>query len=230
MNPPDISLFEQGGPIMWPLMAVSVLGMMFFIERLLFFHKSQIGVREFIEGIRNLVWKNRFAEALTVCEETPGPHSGLVKAAIFNRDRPEAELRLAVQQAALLELPSLEKRVGSIAAIARIAPLLGLIGSLLAALNALTGLQQMGHYADAEALSGLLVSAIVSSITGISIAVMAHLTHHFLFSRLRAVIHDMEWVGAQMMQLLTNPLPEGNFVLESVAGSPADQSDKGPES
>ncbi len=208
MESSDISILSYGGAIMWPLIVISVLGFMFFFERLLYLHKGQIGVREFIEGIRNLIRKRRLAEALTVCEETPGPFSGMVKAAILNHDRPEPEMRRAVQQAAVVEIPTLEKRIGAIGAIARIAPLLGLLGTLLSSLDALRTLQEMGHYADAEVLSGLLVSAIVSTVSGISIAVMAHIGHHFLYGRLRAIIHDMEWVGTEVMQLLLTPPPD----------------------
>ncbi len=192
---------------MWPLLVISILGFMFFFERLIFLHKSQIGVQEFIEGISNLVRKQRLAEALTVCEETPGPFSGMVKAAILSHDRPEPEMRRSVQQAAIVVIPTLEKRIGSIGAIARIAPILGLLGTFLSALSALTALQEMGHYADVEVLSGLLASALVSTIAGLSVGVMAHIAHQFLYGRLRAVIHDMEWVGNETLQLLLSRPP-----------------------
>ena len=67
----DYSLIKQGGLIMWPLLALSLIALILFIERTLYLHKGQIRSNEVIEGIKNLLRKRRLLEALTVCEETP---------------------------------------------------------------------------------------------------------------------------------------------------------------
>ena len=56
----------QGGPVMYPLLFVSLLGFVLFIERALFLHKGQIGTEDFLSGIKNLVGKKRVVEALTL--------------------------------------------------------------------------------------------------------------------------------------------------------------------
>ena len=53
-----------------PLIVLAVLGAIIFIERILYLHKGQINVREFISGIKNLLQKGRLVEATTLCEET----------------------------------------------------------------------------------------------------------------------------------------------------------------
>ena len=72
----DFTLIERGGPVMWVLLAVSLFGFVIFIERTLFLHRGQIRTGQFLEGIRNLVGKGRRLEALTLCEDTPGPIPG----------------------------------------------------------------------------------------------------------------------------------------------------------
>ena len=74
----------QGGPVMYPLLFVSVLGFVLFIERALFLHKGQIGTEDFLSGIKNLVGKKRLVEALTLCEDTPGPMARIVKSALLH--------------------------------------------------------------------------------------------------------------------------------------------------
>ncbi len=69
----DFSLFAQGGPMMWLLLAMGIIALMLFVERALFLHRGQIQSTEFIGGIKNILSKRRIVEALTVCEETPGP-------------------------------------------------------------------------------------------------------------------------------------------------------------
>ncbi|MDP0496839.1 MAG: MotA/TolQ/ExbB proton channel family protein [Verrucomicrobiota bacterium JB024] len=211
----DFSLIERGGPLMWPLLVLSLIGFVFFVERTLYLHKGQIRTNTFVDGIKNLVRKRRLLEALTVCEETPGPVASVVKAALLNHDKSEDKMRGAIRDAALVEIPSLERRVGTIAAIAKISPLLGLLGTIVALLSAFTQMQEKGPYANAATFSGDVAQALITTATGLAIAIMAYLAHHFLHGRVRALVHDMEWVGNDIIQFLNRDLPEDDNEDES---------------
>lgn len=204
----DFSLIERGGPLMWPLFVLSLIGFIFFVERSLYLHKGQIRTNSFVDGIKNLVRKRRLLEALTVCEETAGPVPNVVKAALLNHDKPEEKMRGAIRDAALVEIPSLERRIGTIAAIAKVSPLLGLLGTLVALLQAFYSMQESGPYATAATFSGDVAEAIITTVTGVAISIMAYLAHHFLYGRVRALVHDMEWVGNDIMQFLLSDVPE----------------------
>src|ERR1044071_10443741 len=106
----DFTLLAQGGPMMWVLLALGLLVVMFFLERLLFLHRGQIRAKAFIDGIKNALAKRRLVEALTLCEETPGPVAAVVKAALLHADDSPESLRFHVQEAAVVELPLLERR------------------------------------------------------------------------------------------------------------------------
>src|SRR5258708_6187300 len=125
------SILAQGGPVMWLLVLLGLVTVIIFIERALFLHRSQIRSTEFLGGIRNLLQKQRLMEALTLCEETPGPVAKLVKAGLRHADDDEPAMRFAVQEAALVEIPVLERRIGALAAVAQIWPLFGLRGTPL---------------------------------------------------------------------------------------------------
>src|SRR4051812_49255638 len=127
----DFTLFIKGGPMMWVLAALGLLGLMLVIERTLYLHRGQIRAREFVEGLKNILAKRRLVEALTVCEETPGPVAAVVKTALLHADDSADVMRFHVQATAVIELPAIERRLGSIAAIAQVAPLVGLLGTLL---------------------------------------------------------------------------------------------------
>src|SRR5688572_32849952 len=117
------SVFAKGGPVMWLLVVLGLAALVVFIERALFLHRSQIRSTEFLNGIKNLLQKDRLMEALTLCEETPGPVAQLVKAGLRHAGDDESTMRFAVQEAALAVLPSIERRIGALAAIVQIAPL-----------------------------------------------------------------------------------------------------------
>ena len=195
------NFISQGGPVMYPLLFISLLGFVLFIERSLFLHKGQIGTQDFLSGIKNLVRKKRLVEALTLCEDTPGPRARIMKSALLNYGKSRETIRSAIQSAAIVEIPTLERRIGTIAALARVAPLLGFLGTLIAALQALYLLDSFNG--DSGVLSRLLAEALITSASGLAISVMAMLAYHFLSGRVRALVHDFEWVGHDIHEFLS---------------------------
>ena len=195
------NFISQGGPVMYPLLFISLLGFILFIERSLFLHKGQIGTQDFLSGIKNLVRKKRLVEALTLCEDTPGPMARIMKSALLNYGKSRETIRSAIQSAAIVEIPTLERRIGTIAALAKVAPLLGFLGTLIAALQALYLLESFNG--DSGVLSRLLAEALITSASGLAISVMAMLAYHFLSGRVRALVHDFEWVGHDIHAFLS---------------------------
>src|SRR5664279_968020 len=101
MSPFDISVFSRGGPMMWVLLLLGMVFLVLTIERVLFLHRGQIRSTAFIGGIKNILAKRRIVEALTVCEETPGPVAAVVKAALLHADDSSEAMRFHVQEAAI---------------------------------------------------------------------------------------------------------------------------------
>lgn len=200
MSARDFSLFAQGGPMMWVLLAMALVGLMVFIERVLYLHRGQIRSTAFLNGIKNILAKRRIVEALTVCEETPGPVAAVVKAALLHADEEADRMRFHVQEAAVIELPALERRLGAIAAIAQVAPLVGILGTVLGMATTFMAFEQ--DYATASALSRGLWQALLATAGSLMLAIPAHLAHHFLAGRVRAIVRDVEWAGNEIMKYL----------------------------
>lgn len=202
MNAFSYSVFARGGPVMWLLLLLGLAAVVVFIERALFLHRSQIRSTEFLNGIRNLLQKERRMEALTLCEETPGPVAKMVNAGLRQAGDDEAGLRFAVQEAALAELPVLERRIGALAAIAQIAPLLGLLGTLLGMIKTFWLFNQGGNYATPAILAGGMWEALLTAAAGLAVAIPTHLGRHFLSGRVRLLVQDMEWAGNELLRHL----------------------------
>ena len=196
------SLFAKGGPVLLLLGLMGLVALAIFIERVLFLHRGQIRSTEFLGGIKNLLQKDRLMEALTLCEETPGPVAAVVKVGLRHATDDEPAMRFAIQDAALVELPSLERRISSLAAIAQIAPLFGLLGALLGMIETFRLFNQGGNYATPVVLAGGMWEALLTAAASLIIAIPAHLGRHFLSGRVRALVHDMEWVSNDLMSYL----------------------------
>jgi biopolymer transport protein ExbB len=206
----DITLVTRGGPMMLVVLLMAVAGLVLFLERTLFLHRGQIGATAFLDGIKNILRKRRLVEAVTVCEETPGPVAAVVKAALLNAHRDETTMRYAVQEAGVVEIPALERRLGSLAAIAQVAPLVGLLGTLLGMATTFHAfVMQGGDYATARALSDGLWQALLVTIGSLTVAIPAHLGHHFLAGRVRGIVRDVEWAGNDIMRYLLTDYAQG---------------------
>lgn len=190
-----------------PLLALSLLALVFIVERTLFLHRGRIRAAEFLDGVRNNLRHGRLVEALTACEQAPGPVARVVKAALLHARDGEGRMRAAAEEAALLELPVLERRIGTVAAIAKLAPLVGLLGTLIALLRAFLTLRSTGHYASADQFAGDIAGALVTAAAGIAISAVAHLGVHFLSGRVRAVAHDIEWAAVSAIRFVCHELP-----------------------
>lgn len=202
MNFTDLSLLARGGPVMWVLLALGTLALVIFVERLLYLHRGQIRSTEFVDGVKNILAQRRMVEAVTVCEEAPGPVAAVVKAALLHAEDDEVRMRYAVQDAAVVELPALERRLGALAAIAQIAPMVGLLGTVLGMATTFRAFMDGGQYATAQALSTGMWQALITAGAALSLAIPAHLGHHLLAGRVRAIVRDVEWAGNEIMRYL----------------------------
>ena len=198
----DFTLLARGGPMMWVLLALGLGGLMLCIERVLFLHRGQIRAKAFVEGIKNILAKRRLVEALTVCEETPGPVAAVVKAALLQASASAETMRFHVQEAGIVELPALERRLGAIAAIAQVAPLVGLLGTVIGMATTFRAFEQGGHYALAGVLAGGMWQALLAVAGSLMLAIPAHLAYHFLSARVRSIVRDVEWSGNEIMKYL----------------------------
>lgn len=202
MDVTNLSLLERAGPVMWVLLLLGALALALFVERMLYLHRGQIRSTEFLDGVKNILAQRRMAEAVTVCEEAPGPVAAVVKAALLHAGEDEVRMRYAVQDAAVVELPALERRLGALAAIAQIAPLVGLLGTVLGMATTFRAFMEGGQYATAQALSTGMWEALLTAGAALALAIPAHLAHHLLQGRVRAIVRDVEWAGNEIMRYL----------------------------
>lgn len=202
----NFSFFADSGSFVWVLLIVGFFGCVFLIERTLYLHRGQIRATEFLDGIRNNLKSGRYIEALTVCEETPGPVARVVKAILLRMHDGESRMRIAAEQAAMLEIPVLERRAGTLLALAKIAPLIGLAGTVFGLLRAFLHMRAEGHYASADAFSSDIAGALAATGLGLVIAIVLHLGHHFISGRIRAITADIERTGIALIEFIAYEL------------------------
>ena len=82
------------------------------------------------------------------------------------------------------------------------APLAGLLGTVVGMITTFVAFEKSGNYATAQVLSAGMWQALLSTAGSLMLAIPAHLAHHFLGCRVRAVVRDVEWSGNEIMKFL----------------------------
>lgn len=200
-------LLRVGGPVMWVIFGCSVVAVYLILERYLSYHRAQIDAPEFIQGLKNILKRNNVTEAVTICDETPGPVAHVLRAAILRADRPEADLRHAVEEACLMELPRLERNLKALATLAHIVPVLGLLGTVLGMINAFQVMQEGGAFVSTKDLARHISQALYCTAAGLAVSVPVFAFYNFLVSRVESLTLDMQKAASEMIYFLsTNKL------------------------
>jgi biopolymer transport protein ExbB len=157
-----------------------------------------------------LIHNGRVDEALAESSASPGPVARVLQAALL---RPAAErsiLQSLTTDAALLEIPKLERNLPILATLAYVTPLVGLLGTILGLLDAFLILSAHGGYATAAELARGVYQSMLDAAAGLGVAIPAYIGHSYLIARVNDIIHDMERAGIEIVNLLVDAADRRN--------------------
>lgn len=202
-----LTFLTMGGPVVWLILAGGVLAFGVFVERSLSLHRARIDYSDFLRGIFNCLRQVKPAdaqvvEALTLCDETPGPVAYLVKMAISCRESSAYDLDRTLQDTASAEISRMERRLAVIALIAQIAPLLGLLGTILGILEGIALFRDQGPLIQsANLLDGLLLS-LSTTAAGLFVAIPCYAAFNILVIKIDRIVLDMERTRYEIVAFL----------------------------
>lgn len=202
-----VSFVVMGGPVVWLILACGLLAFGVFVERALSLHRARINYSDFLHGIFNCMRQVKpqdahVLEALTLCDETPGPVAYLAKMAISCRDASAYDLDRTLQDTAAAEISRMERRLAVIALIAQIAPLLGLFGTVLGILDGVVVFHAQGPLIQsANLLDGLLLS-LASTVAGLGVAIPCYAAFNILVIKVDRIVLDMERTRYEIVAFL----------------------------
>jgi len=199
-----LNWIHSGGPIMWLILAGGLIAGVIFLERLFHLHRAQIKIDDFLNGITTNLTRGNALEAITICDQTPGPAAHLVRTALLNRDETREDLIKAVRQAGIREVPRLERHTNFLITLAQVLPMLGLLGTVLGLLQMLVALQAGSPLAEISTLTGGLWAALLTTAAGLITGIPAYAGYHFLISRVETIALDMEQTAEEIIHFLTH--------------------------
>ena len=198
--------FIRGGPVMAPILLCSILSVAIIIERSVHLARVKIDTKGFLQGIVERITGNRMMEASALCEKTPGPIARILRAGILKYDRPRAEIKEAIEEAGLHEIPALERRLPMLATIAHVAPLLGLLGTVTGLVRCFQVIQEKStvlNPINPGDLAGGIWEALITTVAGLVVAIPTYVAYNTLVSVVEDFVMDMETSATELVNVLT---------------------------
>ena len=217
-----MNLFADGGAMMYPLVICSLLAFGVIIAKgwtLFVAHRESQGL---LEEIKSLSLEGRIDEALHMAEERPGPvaailYSGLRR--VKERQASGRDVEKAVQTTGVIELGFLERGLVILATIANVAPLMGFLGTVAGMISAFGAIAEAGQV-DATLVAGGIKVALITTATGLAIAVPVNIAYNFFVTRVDKLIVDMEEGTGAVLNLIWDMDQEGRLATAPAGGTP----------
>ena len=205
-----IELFNAGGPVMWPLAFCSLVALTIIIERAINLRGSRILDPVVVERISGLAEIGRLDRAIEACRDKPGIYTHIVTAGLEMALRGEGEqlAKEAVQDAGRHETARLNRYLGTLGTIVGISPLLGLFGTVLGMISVFQTIAEAGT-GQAAQLSGGISQALITTATGLLIAIPALVGYNFFQEKAQVIITDLERESLRVLRGIYRASPPG---------------------
>ena len=203
LNMWDLSL--KGGIIMIPLLILSILAIYIFIERAVVIRKAAREDRTFMDRIKDYIHEGDVDAALNLCKKTDTPYARLIEKGITRLGRPMNDVLVAIENVGNLEVAKLEKGFPWLATAAAGAPMLGFLGTVTGMVRAFYNMASAGTSADITTLSGGIYEALVTTVAGLVVGIIALFAYNYLVARVDGVVNQLEAKTMEFMDLLNEP-------------------------
>jgi biopolymer transport protein ExbB len=198
-----IQSFNEGGVFMWPIAVVGLVTLGIVAERVyVLFVKALNRKDEFTREMRKLILSGNFVKAVKLANTENSPLSRIVKAGLLQVRRSDDVIQSTMDEAALLEVPYLERRTGYLAMLSNVATLMGLLGTIVGLIHSFGAVAK----ADAATKSTLLAAGISEAMNctafGLIVAIPALLAYAVLQSRTQKCVDEINEGSVRIVNLI----------------------------
>jgi biopolymer transport protein ExbB len=191
-----LKLMKDGGPVMWIILICSIIAMFVFLVKWFQFHREQINVSELIKGLKNVLRRDGFIEAISLCDNTPGPVAKVLGATILAYQN-GSDIEEAVYHARLTEIPRLEDNMNILGTVGYISPLLGLLGTVIGMMRAFNTISKNVYFSAAD-ISGDIGMALVTTAGGLCVAIPCYIAYNYLSSRIDSMTLEIDKASMEL--------------------------------
>ena len=197
-----LELMQQGGWIMLVLAVLSIIAVYIFIERYIAIRAAERDDPLFMDRIRDYMKNGDVKSAVNFCRVTNTPGSRIIERGISRMNRPAQEIQTAIENTGNLEVAALEKRLHVLATISGGAPMIGFLGTVIGMVEAFWQMSNAGGELDLSMLSGGIYQAMVTTVGGLIVGIIALFAYNYLVAKVDGVVNELERKSLAFMDLL----------------------------
>ena len=205
----DMTVWElalKGGWIMIPLALLAIISIYIFFERCFATNSVNKEDKGFMQRIRDYIHAGQVDEALHLCRATNTPSSRMIEKGITRIGRPMNDVLVAVENVGNMEISRLEKGFSWLATTAAGAPMIGFLGTVTGMVQAFMAVANAGTNANITILSSGIYEALVTTVAGLLVGIIALFAYNYLTSRVKKVMNKLEGSTMEFMDLLNEPV------------------------
>lgn len=195
----------DGGYIMIPLAVLLLAVIYVFTERCIVIGRASREDSTFMKRIREYVHEGDIESAENLCRKTNSPYSRLIAKGLSRIGRPMNDVLVAIENAGNLEVAELGKGFPVLSTTAAGAPMLGFLGTVVGMIDAFYSLASAGTAANITVLSSGIYQALVTTVAGLVVGILALFAYNYLTARVNRVMNTMEAKTMEFMDLLNEP-------------------------
>lgn len=200
-----LELMLKGGPVMIPIAILSVIAIYIFIERYLAIRKAAREEKNFMNQIRDFVYSGNIDAAKALCRNSESPIAKMIDKGLSRIGKSLRDIGTSVENVGKLEIYSLEKNLATLATIAGAAPMIGFLGTVTGMIRAFYNMSKAGNNIDVGLLSGGIYEAMVTTMAGLAVGIVAYLGYNILVAMVEKVVYKMEARSLEFIDLLQEP-------------------------
>ena len=194
-----ISMAAKGGWLMLVLLALSIIAIYIFGKKWWAINQAGKIDKNFIKDVDNYLLEGKVRSARALCKRSDTPIARMIEKGIERIDKPLADIRIAVENVANVEVAQLEKGLPALATIAGGAPMIGFLGTVMGMVQAFFNMAQAGNNIDITLLSGGIYTAMITTVGGLIVGILAYFGYNFLTAKVTSLVSKMEAVSIEFL-------------------------------
>ena len=196
-------LIVKGGIFMYPIIFCSIVALAIFLERLWVLRRKNIIPQDFINNVEGLLKKQKISEAVFLCQNDISSIAKIFLAGLRSTQKGMWLVKEAIEERGSREATILEKNVDILSTIANLTPLLGLLGTVSGMIKTFNAISVQG-IGNPAPLAGGIAEALITTATGLCIAIPTLVCYRFLKDKASSLIFEMEENSIRLVDLMDN--------------------------
>ena len=205
MNFSLIEMAVKGGWLMIVLLILSIMAIYIFGNKWWMIRKAGKIDKNFMKDIHDLIHEGKIKSALALCQKYDSPVARLIEKGIERIGRPLPDIQAAVENMGNVEVARLEKGLPMLATISGGAPMIGFLGTVSGMIQAFFRMSTAGNNIDITLLSGGIYEAMVTTVGGLFVGIIAYFGYNYLTSQISKLVFKMESTTIEFIDMLHEP-------------------------